>query len=774
MNNLNDDKGLELDLSNIATQQSPKEDLAAASDLIDKIPEDANNALDAINHDSILTENDQSSLLTEDTDTKQTEVRKAKTGQAELEDKAPKPIKSLNDLDAKQSATEDSKNKVSDQHADSKKPSNKRKDKKKQSKERTVDKNFEQEYNTIIKSLRSNVVSHDPEEYENLKVIIEQIGELGKNSFELQNAMQQTDEFRQKMLDNEFKNGLSRGEEPFGSHQPVQAAGICRLTLAHPDYLDFSVLSQKLEEFGILIRQRLTISNQHQYNLYRKECNNLLKKLYDEGKDAARAVRTQNQKRAWIQLLKDDGSKLSRLEIDRFMLNVNNILVKHRELIDAHESWENNRKGPEPSLKPLLNDVHEVINGLDLRLNEITPHLNTDEKATIERFTQQLQHYYQDQIEYGLSGGRSFNPIKQSLGVIQKELRDSNNFHSVMETSSKLEDGIEKLNVLHWVMDHLAESIYKKEGYTFKLPDGKRPHKTTSGHMISAINYYNSKNKTITKEIQKLRSAREHRNEIAHTGLIFDPEKMQQTCDAYESSINFLSSHFNIQLQNVAPDEKTRPLDKESINDILRKQMVSLKYRGSIFRMGLDAMQGALAYKFRGKSKDNTPAEPTFENAVKTLRFRKSAEQNIKDTIRSQFNTYEGIEKLLIEASQHKDNKGQSLDLTVDELTSLVRTVPLNDFFYLDKRPEETSKKLRLLIQNHFAQKTFNKSYKDIRILFKQAELKKGVDEKKAGNRLFPAAIKSVRNKQRLSQSDLRFLDEVTTVIRKEIAANGN
>jgi CRISPR/Cas system CSM-associated protein Csm2 small subunit len=176
-----------------------------------------------------------------------------------------------------------------------------------------------------------------------------------------------------------------------------------------------------------------------------------------------------------------------------------------------------------------------------------------------------------------------------------------------------------------------------------------------------------------------------------------------------------------------------------------------------------------LAYSFRSTPKEKKHTTPSYENAIKRLSSHPKAEINIRDKINSELKIYEDVEKAIIEAATNRNDSGQTLDLTTEELRDLFSSTTLSDLRTLKYQPENASKMLNIMLGDHFARSLFKKGYSEIRSIYEQARIKSGVKKEDARKKLFPAAIHYAKHTSRLQNKDKELLREVTDLIKSEL-----
>lgn len=620
---------------------------------------------------------------------------------------------------------------------------------------------FVREYEMLITSLEGSILDDSPQEYEQLKGVIERIGALGKTHEQLDKLIHKQDALRQRMLLNEFKQGLDREQMPFGSHEPLRAAGVSELRLAGECYDKCAQFAQILSDFGALLKGGVSEKRSSEYKRLRTEAETLLRELTEEEVPAVRCVRNQLQKLAWIQLIRDAGHMSTKLDIEKFFINIEGILLKHAHAIEQHKAWlAGGAEGEEPDIGPLMKDVHGIMGQLDLRIDELHKYANSEQRVMLERFIDQIKNYYYDQIHYGLSGGRSFNPIKPSLGVVQQELSMSNDFATALAAATKLEDGLERINVLHWIADELTKQIFSEKKYS--RPANLTKSQMTPGHMLTV---FSEQNPSLQKAIAQFKQARELRNDIAHNGLISAPKRMQQACNVYEKTIETLADHFNLSLSKMHIEQHSRALKEQEYAGLLIDSVTQFNQRNRLTELSENEFEILLNDKLGTQKPVAKPKrKPTQQSAFEAVKRKANAEDLLlragKEII-AEHNIF--VQRFQRMVKQAGDSKAMDIDLSEfrrmlgeDYVTEYSKFARVDD--------NELDGRIRKVITSYFAKRYFDSDYASV----KSAYIKSNNGNAKG---LFPAILMCFRNESRLTAQEKSYKSGIIEQIKKQLTS---
>ena len=308
------------------------------------------------------------------------------------------------------------------------------------------------------------------------------------------------------------------------------------------------------------------------------------KELEELGIDIKKYVLNQLQKKGYFRTLTFEDERISRVELE-FLLNFmdksnykNKEILKKRE--EFYKSLLNNEKRTDfPDISELIKDVAKLKGILNHKLEDLPAVLTPKDKEKFKNFLPALDEYYKDQI-CALSGGKSFVPLAKNLKEIQKEINENPNAKSLLDNCEILGYSQQRLYILHWV----AENLMKKK------------YNTTLGKAL--INYSNE-NPNQRSKYKELSEAVRFRNDIAHNGLLWNPEDFEKYIKSYEDGIKFISEDLKINLDEYRLKKQDRNLTPAEIKEEVYKEIINqtnLK-TSTIDKIGIDFTKNELMKK---------------------------------------------------------------------------------------------------------------------------------------------------------------------------------
>ncbi|MDA9557138.1 hypothetical protein N9R79_06520 [Vibrio sp.] len=430
---------------------------------------------------------------------------------------------------------------------------------------------FKSEYTVIKSALKTN--STGKEDMESLRDVLAQLQDVSASFDLLETSISRLEEARKKAQECESLIGLFDRSLPYGSYKPVKATNILiidasveptvKLFSDNLNNLGEALLRGKgtndLDRLSQLIHEQMAVLRQHDLT-------------------SSEFVWNRVQQRAWRELHPEENRKAAGHHIDIMIHKLNLFMNEHKKVLEAHQAWL--AKGGDPEDEPYLGDMIKhldtVLKGLSHKIDELSIHSTPQQKEQIKAFEYALDKYYEDQIRYGLSGGRGFNPIKPSLGQLQESIDQSRFMQTAFDEALQLELSMEKVYLLHWIGDEALTLAWRRS------EKGKKKR-----HMDVPGILYNFHDPILNASFH---AARGVRNQMAHAGLLYDPEQMQVTCDNYIKGIQHLIDAYSVDLSRLKIQTKSRPVTKEEYSDVMWK--VSKGDRGFDLNYLLDIYTG--------------------------------------------------------------------------------------------------------------------------------------------------------------------------------------
>lgn len=472
----------------------------------------------------------------------------------------------------------------------------------------------------IFKYIKSPIREDSAEIIESMIELSSSLESMSVESIELSKLLNESERVKLDLLKEMSKRGLNTNQYPLGKAKKEQINPVAFV------FETDTKLNSKLKNFGTLLEELATNSDLEFKKNVIKE-----KKEFEELEiDIKKYVLNQQQKKGYFQiLLTSEDDRLTRTELDfmiNFMKNSNfkNLpLIKEREKF--YKSLLNDEEVDFPDVSELIKDVSKLKGILNHKLEDLPEILTAKEKENFKNFLPALDEYYKDQV-CALSGGKSFVPLTKSLIELQKEINDNPNTKILIDRCEILGYSQQRLYILHWI----AESLMKEK------------YNTTLGKAI--INYSNNNPRQRSKYNELFKAVR-FRNDIAHNGLLWNPEDFEKYIKAYENGIKLISEDLNINLEEYKLKKQNRNLTvaekkEEMYREITRK--TNLK-TSSIDKIGIDFTKNEKMrirlYEFVNilKEKEISIQKLIDENIEKVIEIIKS-EDKINFLINREFN----------------------------------------------------------------------------------------------------------------------------------------
>jgi len=216
----------------------------------------------------------------------------------------------------------------------------------------------------------------------------------------------------------------------------------------------------------------------------------------------------------------------------------------------------------DPSIAPLLKDTAKLIEKIDIKLETLPKLLNEKDKKSFEEFIPAISEYFIDQT-YALSGGYSYTDLSNRLQHIQELINKNAVVGVLLEEIDKLNDNIEHLYLLHWIVESILKNILKCFEYSCSL-----------GRTCRA--YSHNYSKTDKTNMTSIIPAIKIRNNIAHSGLIWAPDEISMAIKTYRNYLLFISKEQYLDLYKVNINKQYRKLSKEDKDKMINESI--LKY----------------------------------------------------------------------------------------------------------------------------------------------------------------------------------------------------
>lgn len=397
----------------------------------------------------------------------------------------------------------------------------------------------------IFKYIKSPIREDSAEIIESMIELSSSLESMSVESIELSKLLSESEKIKLDLLKEMGRRGLDSNSYPIGKAKKEQINPVAFV------FETDTKLNSKLKNFGTLLEELVTNSDLE----FKKNVIKEKKEFEELGIDIKKYVLTQQQKKGYFQILTFEDDRLTRTELN-FMLNfMKNSNFKNKTILKEREEFYkfllNDKKVDFPDTRELIKDVTELKGILNHKLEDLPEILTANERENFKNFLPALDEYYKDQIN-ALSGGKSFVPLAKNLKEIQKEINENPNVKNLVDSCEVLGYSQQRLYILHWI----AESLMKEK------------YNATLGN---AINEYSRENPSQKSKYQELRKAVWFRNDIAHNGLLWNPEDFEIHIKSYEDGIKFISEDLNINLERYRLKKQDRTLSRNEKEDILVK-----------------------------------------------------------------------------------------------------------------------------------------------------------------------------------------------------------
>jgi len=290
----------------------------------------------------------------------------------------------------------------------------------------------------------------------------------------------------------------------------------------------------------------------------------------------------------------------------------------------------------DPKIAPLLVETGKLINKLEFSLEELPQELSNTQKEEFEEFIPAISEYYIDQT-YALSQGYSYSPVSHKLQKIQQLINKSAFIGNILSEIDTLNDSIEHLYLLHWIAESLLKDILKCFEYSCSI-----------GRIARAYSYNLSQHNSTN--FDTIFPAIKIRNDIAHNGLIWNPEKISFAITIYRRYIDNIVKEQNINLSKVAIKKEHRKMSNE-LKEEKTKEFIKKHFDYNV--EALIELDDKLYKKLKRKLEKNfwtlsDEEKKHFNKQIKSKVYLK--EKDEKDRFANEFFnlSYNEVEKKLI------------------------------------------------------------------------------------------------------------------------------
>jgi len=450
-------------------------------------------------------------------------------------------------------------------------------------------KTVEQNLDYFKKICSSDFYKNDREFIGIIGKLTEQSAALSNTAVTLASILSEADKIKLDMIENEVRLGLSTENKPYGFSAPLLVQNTAL------------VYKTKNQEMKIQIDKFINILETYMD----VEDVALQREMLTDAKDLTASLKALkinplhliiNKQRAKVWYLLDSvyEKTLKKFDIDFFIKKIKNTGAKHNSALSGIRGYHSTRQenikkiikaqrsaAPQEEIdalqesidrdlgtdiEPLLIDTKKIMDSLNFMLEELPDELSSDQSHELKQFLPAISEYYIDQ-SYAMSGGNSYTTLAKNLKFMQKSIDKNESASVILEQLSKLDMTMQHLYILHWI----AESLLKEINLCFSF-------KCSMGGLIKTYKKYNPESRSKFEEIQ---SAVHFRNNIAHNGLIWNPEGIKTAIEAYREYIDIIASESKFDLSKFKLPRMDRELTPEQ-KEIRIDSCISLNFKKTV------------------------------------------------------------------------------------------------------------------------------------------------------------------------------------------------
>jgi hypothetical protein len=445
---------------------------------------------------------------------------------------------------------------------------------------------------------------------------------LGSEVANLLTSLNDMQRSRLNSLQKELKNGLSEKEKPYGRLEKSESTS---------NYLLFKPKDKESEEITLFLEDLEKISSGE---LTEIEKSSLLRKLKSQIKEYEQKdislqhyITKVSEKNAWNMLLFTDPNKMDKYELEDILLKMKLAVSKHDKKLKETKDYfsklekvesdfvkitsnfiekEQYKKVVEkyknelamlskPDTKEIVIDTAKIKEFLENKLEKLPEFLNEEQRAIVSDFLPMLREYYEDQCS-AFIGGKCYLPMAKDLEEFHNSV-EKMNVAEFLETSDKLGFTMQHLYLLHWVGEELMKKFQKQS-----LTLGKSIIKRRELHMKKRANQLSNAYTKFLKGVF-------FRNEVAHNGIIWQPDEFENAIKKYKKGILLLGDDFSKELKKEA-------MPKRTAMKLSKKDEFAKKYFNTLYLIVEEALS---LYNSRLEYIEELQQHPEMKPATSTL-----------------------------------------------------------------------------------------------------------------------------------------------------------
>ena len=295
--------------------------------------------------------------------------------------------------------------------------------------------------------------------------------------------------------------------------------------------------------------------------------------LRDIGEEPKHFIVNRQREKVWYILESNFAKTLKQFDIDLFIEKVRLTRLQYQNDFDEMKNYQDARKkaikeimiardksnneeidrlqnfidhGMDIEIKPLLLDTKKVMDSLDYMLEDLPTELNNSQTSELQQFIPAISEYYIDQC-HRISGGYAYTPLAKNLKQFQKDINNNVPVSKLLDTVKELDNTMQHLYILHWIGENIMKNILSnKKSMGVNIRQYPQGFKTTTA-------------------LDQIIKAVDIRNNIAHNGLIWNPEEITFAIKTYRKYIEQVSTERKLNLKSYKLpkyNQKITPADK--------------------------------------------------------------------------------------------------------------------------------------------------------------------------------------------------------------------
>jgi hypothetical protein len=402
-----------------------------------------------------------------------------------------------------------------------------------------------------------------------VKKLTEQSISMNHKTINLMNILDEAECIKFKLIQKEIKLGLSVKDRPYGESD-ISSVKLQQSMLV---YTPMTQLIQDINSFLALLDSYFDDSDILRKRSVLTHANDYIEKLWDQGEDPRFLINTRLREKVWFILEHDFENTMKKFEIDLFIEKLRLIRLEFQPDIDAIRAYYKNKQSSYKRLyilhqdketdhssevrelenairKPLgsfieklLQRTQTLIKSLSFKLEDVTDSLSEYQIKELQAFIPAFSEFYQDQV-CAFSGGTSYTSQETLLKKIQDGIDQNRNLESLLNAIDRLDGGMQHLYLLHWIAESLLKDVLRC--FHIYCSIGK------------TVGKYAKQNKSTKSDESTIRKAINIRNDIAHNGLVWHPEKLLFAVDVYRDYISIIIKETNIDSKNYFLKQENR------------------------------------------------------------------------------------------------------------------------------------------------------------------------------------------------------------------------